>query len=74
MTAGQIGGARNYMDDSAHGTTTVNDAAGPKQKGWVGDDEALPVPKQDFEPEVNDSTYRVGQGASSPSPLVGWSV
>ena len=50
------------MDDSAHGTATFKHAEGPKQKGWPGDDEALPVPKQELEPEVHDSTYRVGQG------------
>ena len=57
------------MDDSAHGQTAgVKNAQGPKQSGWLGDDEARPLPKEDFEPEINDSTYRVGQGDLPPRP------
>ncbi|KAK9831715.1 hypothetical protein WJX74_006848 [Apatococcus lobatus] len=51
------------MDDSAHGKPAgLKFVEGTKQSAWLGDDEARPLPKEAFEPEINDSTFRVGQG------------
>ncbi len=51
------------MDDTAHGPPkTGNKVADPEQEGWVKGDDLHPSTTPVLEPEVQDSTYRVGQG------------